>query len=208
MIHSAGEVDPLPIRQIDYLGPMETVGGWRPDLTLPEIAFAGRSNVGKSALINALVRRRKLARVSNTPGRTRAIHFFQVNDFVLADLPGYGYARVSRERREEWRPLIEDYLTTSPRLAGVVLLLDVRREPSDDDLQMLDFLAGREAPTLIAVTKTDKVSRRELPIRLGAIAQAGGVSEDQLVPFSIVSGVGRQELAAAVVELVTTAKAL
>ena len=196
-------VDPLPIRRLDYLGPMETIGGWRPDLTLPEIAFAGRSNVGKSSLINALVRRRKLARVSNTPGRTRAIHFFQVNeDFVLADLPGYGYARVSRERREEWRPLIEGYLTTSPHLAGVVLLLDVRREPSDDDRQMLDFLAGREAPTLIAVTKTDKVPQRELAARLTAIAQASGVSEDQLIPFSTVTGTGRRELAAAVVDLI------
>src|SRR5258705_8377101 len=104
---------------------MASAGGWRPEAKLPEIAFAGRSNVGKSSLINKLVRRRKLARVSNTPGRTREINFFDINGkFVLADLPGYGYARVSKEAKAAWRPLIEGYLRRSPALRGVVLLLD------------------------------------------------------------------------------------
>ena len=126
--------DPLVIRQLDYLGPMASVGGWRPEPTLPEIAFGGRSNVGKSSLINKLVRRKGWARVSNTPGRTREIHFFDVNDqFALVDLPGYGYARISKTRQAEWRPLIEGFLRHSPELRAVVQLLDVRHEPTDDD---------------------------------------------------------------------------
>src|SRR3954471_16519911 len=113
---------------------MESVNGWRPPTTLPEITCSGRSNVGKSSLINALVRRKKLARVSNTPGRTRQINFFSVNDtFVLVDLPGYGYARVSKDRRAEWRPLIEEYLTRSTLLRGLVQLLDARHAPSEED---------------------------------------------------------------------------
>src|ERR687889_2325667 len=116
--------DPLVIRDLRFLGPMASASGWRPETTLPEIAFAGRSNVGKSSLLNKLVRRKSLARVSNTPGRTREIHFFGVNrQFVLVDLPGYGYAKISKERRAEWRPLIEGFLRTSPELRGLVQLL-------------------------------------------------------------------------------------
>src|ERR1044071_4465661 len=127
-------VDPLIIRDLKFLGPMATVDGWRPETTLPEVAFAGRSNVGKSSLLNRLVRRKAFARVSRTPGRTREINFFEVNRrFVLVDLPGYGYAQISKERRAEWRPLIEGYLRQSPTLRGVVQLIDVRRDPSDDD---------------------------------------------------------------------------
>ena len=136
-------VDPLPIRSLEFLGGMAQAGGWRPPSGLPEVAFAGRSNVGKSSLLNRLVRRRALARVSRTPGRTQEINFFRVNDaFILVDLPGYGYARVSKERREQWRPLIEGYLSSSPGLRGVVQLIDARHEPTADDRAMLDFLAG------------------------------------------------------------------
>ena len=100
--------NPLVIRKLEFLGGMAAVGGWRPDSTLPEIAFGGRSNVGKSSLLNRLVGRKKMARVSKTPGRTREINFFRVNDhFVLADLPGYGYAKVSKTQKAEWRPLLE-----------------------------------------------------------------------------------------------------
>ena len=139
--------DPLIVRQLEFLGGMASAGGWRPESTLPEIAFAGRSNVGKSSLLNALLRRRHAARVSKTPGRTREINFFRVNDaFMLVDLPGYGYARVAKERKAEWKPLIEGYLQSSPNLRGLVLLLDSRREPSDDDRDMLAFLAERATP--------------------------------------------------------------
>src|SRR6266566_2559562 len=142
--------DPLVIRSLEFIGPMASADGWRPPSELPEVAFAGRSNVGKSSLLNRLVRRKAFARVSNTPGRTREINFFKVNDrFVLADLPGYGYAKIAKSRKAEWVPLIEGYLRGSSALRGVVQLLDVRHDPSADDLQMLDFLAELGAPTVV-----------------------------------------------------------
>ncbi len=196
--------DPLVIRSLEFLGPMATVDGWRPTSTLPEVAFAGRSNVGKSSLLNALVRRKAFARVSKTPGRTREINFFAVNgSFVLADLPGYGYARISKARQAEWRPLIEGYLRRSPTLRGIVLLLDVRHDPTDDDLLMLDLLAEIGVPTIVCVTKTDKLGTQAVAARVQAIAKAIGVEEEQIIPFSAVDGVGRDELAAAVVGVTT-----
>jgi GTP-binding protein len=195
---------PLVIREIEYLGPMSSPRGWRPTHAYPEIAFAGRSNVGKSTLINKLVQRKKLARVSNTPGRTREIHFFRVNqDFVLVDLPGYGYARISKERRAEWKPLIEGFLKGSAGLRGIVMLLDARRDPSSDDEYMLDFLAELGVPVIVAVTKVDKLSNSAIRDRVAAIAKTLGLDEDQVIPFSAVSGVGRQELAEAVMSLLS-----
>jgi len=189
---------------VDYLGPMAEAGGWRPAPHLPEIAFAGRSNVGKSSLINALLRRKKIARVSNTPGRTREIHFFAVNDaFVLADLPGYGYARVSKERKAAWRPLIEGYLRGSPKLRGVVQLLDARHTPTGDDLQMLEFLASVQTPTIIAATKIDKLPQAQRVTRIDHLALEAGVEVEQVIPFSAVTGDGRDELAAAMVALIS-----
>ncbi|MDE3216358.1 MAG: YihA family ribosome biogenesis GTP-binding protein, partial [Gemmatimonadota bacterium] len=179
---------------------MAAPGGWRPPEALPEIAFAGRSNVGKSSLLNTLVRRRKLARVSHTPGRTREIHFFAVNDvFTLVDLPGYGYARVSKARKAEWKPLIEGYLGGSGPLRGVVQLLDARHPPTDDDLDMLDFLAELGVPTVVAATKVDKLRAAERPARLAELARQSGMPDDEVVPFSSVTGEGRDELAAAIV---------
>jgi GTP-binding protein len=195
--------DPLVIRTLDFLGGLAAPGGWRPETTLPEIAFSGRSNVGKSSLLNTLVRRRTFARVSATPGKTREINFFEVNRrFLLVDLPGYGYARVSKERRAEWRPLIESYLRGTPQLRGVVQLLDARHDPTRDDLQMLDFLADVGVPTVVAVTKIDKLGRAEGVARVGAIARLVGLDDEQMIPFSSVTGEGRDELAEAIVSLV------
>src|SRR5688500_19253405 len=113
--------NPLVIRKLEFLGGMAAAGGWRPESTLPEIAFAGRSNVGKSSLLNRLVGRKKLASVRKTPGRTREINFFRVNDqFVLADLQGYGYEKVSKAKQAEWRPLLVGYIVKHPTVAGVV----------------------------------------------------------------------------------------
>lgn len=195
--------DPLVIRSLDFAGGMATTGGWRPEPKLPEIAFAGRSNVGKSSLLNRLVRRKRFARVSNTPGRTREINFFVVNQqFVLVDLPGYGYARISKEKRAEWRPLIEGYLRSSPELRGIVQLLDVRHDPTGDDRQMLEFLAKLGIPTLFALTKTDKLRQAQRAARLRELKEDLGVPEEQVIPFSAVTGEGRDDLAAAVVALV------
>lgn len=194
--------DPLVIRRLEFIGPMASATGWRPEAKWPEVAFAGRSNVGKSSLLNSLVRRKRFARVSNTPGRTREVNFFLVNDqFVLVDLPGYGYARISKERRAEWRPLIEGYLRTSIALRGIVQLLDVRHEPTADDRQMIAFLASIGVPTMFALTKIDKLTPNQRKERLAALTGELAVSEDQVIPFSAVTGEGRDELAAAVVAL-------
>jgi GTP-binding protein len=198
-----GQRDPLVIKTLEFLGPMATAEGWRPTNELPEVAFAGRSNVGKSSLLNRLVRRKAFARVSNTPGRTREINFFKVNDrFVLADLPGYGYAKISKTRKAEWLPLIEGYLRASPALRGVVQLLDVRHDPSDEDLQMLDFLADIGVPTVVVLTKIDKLKPRQVAERVHAIAVALRLEDDQVIPFSAETNAGRDELAAALISLV------
>ena len=197
--------DPLIVKELEFLGGMATAGGWRPESTLPEIAFAGRSNVGKSSLLNVLLRRKSAARVSRTPGRTREINFFRVNNaFLLVDLPGYGYARVAKEKKAEWRPMIEQYLSTSPHLRGLVLLLDSRRDPSDDDRAMLSLLAERETPVLVAITKMDKFGPKAGQDRVAAIAADLELDADQVVPVSAHSGMGRDDLASALMQLLGT----
>jgi GTP-binding protein len=195
--------DPLVIRNVEFIGGMAEKHGWRPESPLPEVAFAGRSNVGKSSLLNSLVRRKSFARVSRTPGRTREINFFRINNgFVLVDLPGYGYARVSKEKKSEWRPMIESYLRRTTQLRGIVLLLDIRREPSEDDRAMLDFLAEVEVPTIVALTKTDKLSKAAAQESAGEIVRALGLEPDQVIPFSAQTGEGRVELLEAIISLV------
>ena len=195
--------DPLIIRNVEFIGGMTEKEGWRPESSLPEIAFAGRSNVGKSSLLNALVRRKSFARVSRTPGRTREINFFRINNgFVLVDLPGYGYARISKERKSAWRPLIESYLRRTSQLRGIVLLLDIRRDPSEDDRAMLDFLAELEVPTIVALTKTDKLSKSAARDRAAAISRALALASEQVIAFSSHSGEGRVELLEAITQLV------
>ena len=183
---------------------MATADGWRPTNDLPEVAFAGRSNVGKSSLLNRLVKRKAFARVSNTPGRTREINFFKVNGtFVLADLPGYGYAKISKTRKAEWMPLLEGYLRSSTALRGVVQLLDCRHDPSEEDLQMLDFLADVGVPTVVVLTKIDKLRKRDVAERVHAIAVALRLEDDQIIPFSAETNLGRDDLAEALMTLVT-----
>jgi GTP-binding protein len=195
--------DPMVIRSLEFIGGMASVGGWRPDSVLPEVAFAGRSNVGKSSLLNRLIHRKKFARVSNTPGRTREVNFFKVNDkFILVDLPGYGYARISKEKRAEWKPLIENFLRSSMQLRGIVHLLDSRHDPTDDDRGMLEFLAEIEIPTIIVLTKIDKLRPSERKKRIADISANMGLEEDQVIPFSAESGEGRNELAEAINALI------
>jgi GTP-binding protein len=195
--------DKLVIRSVEFIGGMAERHGWRPESSLPEVAFAGRSNVGKSSLLNTLVRRKSFARVSRTPGRTREINFFRINDgFVLVDLPGYGYARVSKDKKSEWRPMIESYLRRTTQLRGIVLLLDIRREPSDDDRAMLDFLAETEVPTIVALTKKDKLSKAAALEQAALISRALALPSEQVIPFSSETGEGRAELLEAITELV------
>jgi GTP-binding protein len=199
--------DPLVIRKLEFIGGMAAAGGWRPESELPEIAFSGRSNVGKSSLLNRLVRRKAFARVSRTPGRTREINFFRVNSqFVLADLPGYGYAKISREKKADWKPLIEGYLRGTPQLAGVVQLLDLRREPSEDDVAMLDYLAELELPAVVVLTKADKLSRNAANARADEIMKSLSLERDQTILFSALTGQGRDELAGAVASIVDAAR--
>ncbi|NQS76388.1 MAG: YihA family ribosome biogenesis GTP-binding protein [Peptococcaceae bacterium] len=163
---------------------------------LPEIALAGRSNVGKSSLLNRLVNRKRLARSSNTPGRTRLINFFQVNGaFYLVDLPGYGYARVSKREKESWRVMVEGYLSASKNLQGVVLLIDSRHPPTAQDIQMYEWLKHHDLNTAVVATKADKNSRSRLLRSLKVISADLSLMEgDQLVPFSAETGLGREEL--------------
>jgi len=194
--------DPLVVRDLEFIGGMASAGGWRPEPTLPEIAFAGRSNVGKSSLINRLLSRKKIARVSNTPGRTREINFFKVNDaFVVVDLPGYGYARISKEKRAEWRPLIESYLAERSSLAGVLLLIDIRRGPQDEELDFVPWLEARKTPIVVALTKADKLAKNKRMLEIGKAKKALGLRRDPF-PVSAQTGDGLDALWRAVLALV------
>jgi GTP-binding protein len=173
---------------------------------LPEFAFAGRSNVGKSSLINTLVSRRKLVQTSSTPGKTRLINFFRVNDALMfVDLPGYGYARVSQEERLKWRPMIEKYLSSRENLKAVVLILDIRRTPNEEDAQLLNWLARREIAAILVVTKTDKLSKTSQAKQLRIIAEALEINADELVLFSAKSRQGRDVLWRTLVDMATAA---
>jgi GTP-binding protein len=198
--------DRLVIRNVEFIGGMAEKHGWRPESSLPEVAFAGRSNVGKSSLLNALVRRKSFARVSRTPGRTREINFFRVNNtYVLVDLPGYGYARISKAKKAEWRPMIESYLRRTTQLRGIVLLLDIRREPSEDDRAMLDFLAELGVPTIIALTKADKLTKSDAREKVAKVSRMLALEPDQVIQFSAHSGEGRVELLEAITQIVEKA---
>jgi GTP-binding protein len=167
-----------------------------PPAVLPEIAFAGRSNVGKSSLINTLLNRKKLARTSNTPGRTQEINFFRVNDrFAFVDLPGYGYAKVPESIRKQWGPMVETFLRVRETLRLVVLILDIRRDPSEEDLQLIHWLPFYQIPFLIVLTKTDKVSNNEFADRRRRIVEKLNLpAETPLVAFSAKTGAGKESL--------------
>ncbi len=193
----------MKIRTVEYAGTVVTPGGEVPG-TLPQVAFSGRSNVGKSSLINTLLRRTrsKMAHVSATPGKTQALNFYRVNDqFFLLDLPGFGYAKVPKALRNQWKGLIEGYLSRDVDVRGVVHLVDARRDPTPQDLQMLDFLAGLQLPTLVVLTKVDKLKRSERKRAFDRAAARLAVDPEQLLPFSSKTGEGRDELLAALDDL-------
>ncbi len=166
-----------------------------PDEGLPELAFAGRSNVGKSSLINTLVNRKGLVRTSSTPGRTQLINFFSINgDTLLVDLPGYGFAKVPLSVKKEWGPMVRNYLAGRTTLKGVVLLFDIRRIPREEDLQLLDWLQEYEIPTIPVITKVDKVGRSNRPRHIKDIAEATGLPADVFTLFSALTREGREEI--------------
>lgn len=164
-----------------------------PGLGLPEVAFAGRSNVGKSSLINCLAGRKGLARTSSTPGRTQIINFFSVDDLLmLVDLPGFGYARVPERIRAGWQEMIEQYLEDSPGLRLVVHIVDARHVPGALDRQLQDWLAARGRKSRVVATKIDRVPRSRRAATLRAVAESLQVNE--VIPFSAVTGEGKREL--------------
>lgn len=169
-------------------GPFEGAG-------LPQIAVVGRSNVGKSTLINRLCNRNKLARTSATPGKTRLINIFLINDtFHLVDLPGYGFARVDKKEKERWGTMMQHYFTASEELRHVLCLIDIRHEPTEDDLTMNRFLRETGIPFSVVATKADKISRGARSKYLAPICRALLVQPWEIICFSGEDGTGREEL--------------
>jgi GTP-binding protein len=193
----------MKIRTVEYAGTIAAPGGPSPG-TLPQVAFSGRSNVGKSSLINTLLRRtrKKIAHVSGTPGKTQALNFYLVNeDFFLVDLPGYGYARVPEATRAGWAGLIEWYLDTSGQVRGVVHLVDSRHPPTKHDVRMVEYLSGVGVPTLVVMTKVDKLKKMERERALPRAAEELGLDQSQILEFSSKTGEGRDDLLEALEEL-------
>lgn len=178
---------------------LETVCGISsklPDNQGVEIAFAGKSNVGKSSLINGLLNRKALARTSSQPGKTQTINFYCINkEFYFVDLPGYGYAKVSAAEREKWGKMIENYLHRSKQLKLVFLLIDIRHEPSQNDVMMYDWICHNGFFPVIIATKADKIKRSQLQKNIKIIREKLGMNkEDYIFPFSALSKQGREEI--------------
>ena len=183
----------MEIKEAKFLKSAAEVGGFlRPER--PMIAVCGRSNAGKSSLINLLANRKNLAKTSSAPGRTRLVNYFDFGEFWLADLPGYGYAAVSRDEKARWGKTLDAFFAKKEDIRHVFLLIDIRRDPSGDDLQLVDFLNYHIIPFSVIATKSDKLSRMKTKERKRAIANAFGLGEANVSVVSSVTGDGKEEI--------------
>lgn len=188
-----------PIKKAEFLISAMTASQF-PEPDRPEIAFAGRSNVGKSTLINGILQRKKLARTSRTPGRTQAINFFDINDeLYFVDLPGYGYAKVPMKIRAAWKPMVESYLMAERDLRAVVVLVDIRRDPKEEELNLVEWLNQAGVPPLIVLTKSDKIKRSQHRARVAAIKKSLFMDDEPFM-YSAISGDGRAEIKDTLIE--------
>lgn len=185
MIIKKAELETVAVKKMQY-----------PEDNVKEIAFAGRSNVGKSSLLNLLVNRRKLARVSGSPGKTRTINFYRINDeFRIVDLPGYGYAKISKSISENWGEMIETYLSSRQNLLKVIQLVDIRHIPSTQDIQMYQWLRHYGLDGIVVATKADKISKNEMMKNISIIKKTLGLGpEDKVIPISSLKRSGYDEL--------------
>ena len=177
-----------------------------PASDLPEIVFSGKSNVGKSSLLNKLVNRKALARVSATPGKTATINFYKLPECRLVDLPGYGYARVSKSERDRWASLVEGYFAQDRNIALVIQLVDMRHKPTADDLQMVNFLLQTGRPFIVVCTKSDKLNRTENQQQTGLFDELFRSQGISWLPFSAVKGVGLEDVKQAIETAVGSAQ--
>lgn len=180
------------VGDIDFIG---SFPGELPELERPEVAFAGRSNVGKSSMLNRLLNRKKVARVSSTPGRTTTINLFRVGEaLTVVDLPGYGFAKVPNEIKRTWKGMMENYFENRDQLKLVVVLVDARRDALKVDAELIDYLITNEIPTLVVATKVDKLKRSKRGAQLKKIREGHGLDFEQLIAFSSLNGEGREEV--------------
>lgn len=192
MIINKAELEAVAVKPSQY-----------PPEDLAEIAFAGRSNVGKSSLLNLLVNRKKLAYVSSTPGKTRTINFYRINDnFRIVDLPGYGYAKIPKKVSEQWGEMIEGYLKMRPNIIKVIQLVDIRHEPSKQDVQMYSYLENYDLDGVVVATKADKISKGALQKHISVIRKKLSMSvEDIVIPVSSLKKQGHDELLSVMEEM-------
>jgi ribosome biogenesis GTP-binding protein YsxC/EngB len=181
-----------------------------PKTQFPEIVFSGRSNVGKSSLINMLVGRKKLAYFSQRPGKTQTLNFYQLDEkLMFVDIPGYGYAKVSQKMKASFAKMIETYFEKRDQCAGVCLLIDIRHKPTQDDIQMFEFLRYYEIPLIILCTKADKISRNKMPQHLKVVKETLGITKNSEIPVILTSaeaGTGKSEAWQAILALAKKAK--
>jgi len=185
----------MKIKQIEFIGSAVSVDQFPGD-ALPEIALAGRSNVGKSSLINCLANRKNLARTSSKPGKTQVLNFYRCNQaFYFVDVPGYGYAKVSKTMRQKWGKMLEEYFQNRSTLVAVIVIVDLRHPPTADDQQMVQYLRYYQIPMMVVATKADKIAKGKWMKHLNVIRkQLSLMPEDHLLPFSAQTGVGKDEL--------------